>query len=278
VAPRIQHQQAVHPVDHLIELVLDDYNGVLPIRGESPQEAEQVGRRLGIEIRGGLVEHQDVRPHGENRSQGHSLFLSARERSQEAFAVADQTYLVERSIDCSFDLCRSPAQVLRSERDLVLHSEGAELSVGILEYQPGLLGKNVHWVIPHDQTGYDNLAHVVTLDQVRDEPVQAQGQRALARPARPKHQYRLARRHREGQVGQGRLDPGGVGERQPGCCYQRRGDGDGQIRFTLPEPIASPESTPVLAKASPRSWDRPPPSATELITMRTAASPMLPQL
>ena len=88
---------------------------------------------------------------------------------------------------------RGAAEVLQAEGDLVLDRERAELSVGILEDQPGLLGEQVHRIVTHDQPGHHHLARVVALHQVRDQTVQAQGERALARPAGAQHQHRLAR-------------------------------------------------------------------------------------
>ena len=91
-------------------------------------------------------------------------------------------------------------QVLQSEGHLVLDGERAELGVGILKDQPGLLGEQVHRIVAHHQPGHRHPARVVALHQMGDQPVQTERQRALARAAGPEHQHRLPRVDREGEV------------------------------------------------------------------------------
>ncbi len=270
-----EHQHLVHPSDQLVQLVLDDDDGVTPILSQAPQQREQLGRRARVEIRGRLVQHQYAGPHGKHRGQSHALLLTPRESVQTALPVVRQPHRGEGAVYRALDLLRGTAEVLQAEGDLVLDRQSAELSVGILKDQSDLLGEQVHRTIAHHQPGHGHPARVVALDQMRDQPVQAERERALARSAGAQHQQGLARLHGERQVDQRRLDPGGVGERQPFGGYRRRSEGSAQILCTFPLEMASPESTPVLARASPRSCDRPPPRITDPTTHKMAAMRML---
>jgi len=61
-------------------------------------------------------------------------------------------------------------QVLQPERDLVVHGEGAELRLRVLEHEPRLPGQDAHRSPAHHQSGDGHLPGVVALHQMRDSP------------------------------------------------------------------------------------------------------------
>jgi hypothetical protein len=276
--PGSKHQHAGHPVDQFVQLVLDDDQRMPAVFSESPQEAEQLGGGLGVEVRRRLVQYQHSWAHGQDRGQSDPLFLPTRQGGQAAEPIPLQADPAQSPVDGRLYLLRRAAEILQAEGHLVFHRERAELGVGILKDQSGLLSQQMDRTFVHYQSRHYHVAGVVTLDQVRDQAVQAEGERTFSRSARPQHQHGLTWGDREREVDQRRLDPGGVGESQPGGHDGRTRSRRSQILLTFPSEIASPESTPVLARASPSSRDSTAPRTTELITARTAASPMLPHV
>ena len=149
---------------------------------------------------------------------------------------------------------------------------------GSWKTRPVCCGQKVYGGLPDHQAGHDHLSLVVAFDQVRDEPVEAQGESALARTAGTEHEHGLPGPERDVQTFQSRLLPRGVGETETrGADYWRR-CGRGQILWGGLRAIPSPDRTPVLARARPRPWDRPAPSTSELSTVMMPARRMLPQL
>ena len=277
-ASRREHQDRVYPFDDLIELVLDDDESVSPVGGQPAQQSEEFHGGVGIEIGGGLVEHQHPRAHGQHRGDGDPLLFAPRQGAQEPLPEAGQSDGFQRIVDGRLHLERRPAKVLQAEGDLILNGERAELGVGILKDQAGLLGQQMHRGVPHHQPRHHDLARVVALDEMRDESIQAQREGALARAAGTEYQHGLPRPEREVQVDERRVFPRRIGEGKPGSQYGRRRRCRDQILRGCFCATPSPERTPVRRRAWPRACERPPPSTRELRTVRIPATRMLPQV
>lgn len=85
-------------------------------------------------MRGGLVENQDARTHGEDGGDGYLLLLSARKGGDLAVAQVADADGLERFAHALLDLVVGNAKVLEAKEHLVLDDRGDHLRVDILQH------------------------------------------------------------------------------------------------------------------------------------------------
>ena len=134
-----------------------------------------------VESRCGLIQHVDLRFHGQHRRIGHRLLLAAGEGLGRALQVLLHAHIAHVLVDQPLHRLHRQALVLRAEGDLILHRGIGQLAAGVLEEHARLKGH-----LP-DGVGGDILALDIDLPchlplvGLRHDPVQCGAQRGLAR-------------------------------------------------------------------------------------------------
>ena len=99
-----------------------------------------------IKSRGGLVENEHLRLHGDDTGDGHPAFLSAGQiEGRHLQLLLGQTDQLGRFPNPAVDLIGLQAHILGAEGDVLVHRLLKKLVLGVLEHQthpePGLAGK-----------------------------------------------------------------------------------------------------------------------------------------
>ena len=177
----VHDNDAVHHVDDLLQLVLHDKHRLLLVRGQLFHQVEHQIAAQGIQVGGGLIQHVDLRLHGQHRRIGHRLLLAAGEGLGRALQVLLHAHIAHVLVDQPLHHLHRQALVLRAEGDLILHRGIGQLAAGVLEEHARLKGH-----LP-DGVGGDILALDIDLPchlplvGLRHDPVQSGAQRGLAR-------------------------------------------------------------------------------------------------
>ncbi len=103
-------------------LVLGRENGG-PGRGSPREELGNSPRGGGIQLRGGLVEDEEPRPHAENCRDGHPLLLASRECRRQALLEVADAECREGRVDPVVHLGPGDSQVLQPEGELLANRE-----------------------------------------------------------------------------------------------------------------------------------------------------------
>ena len=77
-APGVEHADALAEAGHQAEVVGDQQDGRVNAAAQLFDQIEDLGLDRGVEPGGGLVEHQQVRVHGQRHGDDHTLLLAAR--------------------------------------------------------------------------------------------------------------------------------------------------------------------------------------------------------
>ncbi len=102
---------------------------------DSPRGREHERRTVGVELRGGLVEDDELRLHGEGRGQRHPLSLAAAERARRMAREVPDAGLLQRLLDAGGYLSRGHRRVFEAEGDFAIHGRVHGLQLGILEHE-----------------------------------------------------------------------------------------------------------------------------------------------
>jgi hypothetical protein len=173
---------------------------------EALQQADQFPAAPGVEARRRLVEDEDRGIHREDRRERDPLALTEREPMRDAALRAGHPDRREGPLDAIVDLVGRQAEVDRPERDVVEDGRAEELVVGILEDQADLGTDRLDGRPVHDAaTDPDRPV------PGREDPVELEHERTLARPVGTDERDLLAARDAQVQAAQ-RLEPVGVGE------------------------------------------------------------------
>ena len=78
-ASGVQHADALAQPGHQAQVVRDEQDGGVDAPAQLLDEVEDLGLHRGVQTRGGLVQHEQVRVRGEGHGDDHALLLTARE-------------------------------------------------------------------------------------------------------------------------------------------------------------------------------------------------------
>ena len=131
---KVEHEHAVAVLREQGDLLLNDDDGDSKCAVCLTQRLEDQRGAGGVECRGGLVENQDARTHGEDGGDGYLLLLSAREGCDLAVAQVADADGLERFAHALLDLVVGNAKVLEAKEHLVLDDRGDHLRVDILQH------------------------------------------------------------------------------------------------------------------------------------------------
>jgi hypothetical protein len=197
-----------------LQPVLGQDDGQPQVAVEAHQRLQHLLGRPGVELGGGLVEHEDTRAQGQRSGDGDALLLAAGKCLQRAVAQREQIQQAQRLLDAHAHLGRGDGRVLQRESDLVLDPINDELRLGILEDKSDETAEYLRPLGDGVAPGDGDASTQSAAGEVGHQPVEAAQKRGLARAGRPRHEDELSLgdvqcRAGEGGVGGVRI---GVGE------------------------------------------------------------------
>ena len=167
----------------------------------------------GVERRGGFVEYEHMRTHGEDGGDGYLLLLAARKRGDLAVAQVADADGLERFAHALLDLIVGNAKVLEAKEHLVLDDRSDHLRVDILQHTADDLRhvgeRDFAGVVAVDHDGPKERAGVVVGHGTR----QAGGKRGLAGARGPDDADEISLVHAERDVAERLLGLRAIGER-----------------------------------------------------------------
>ena len=209
----VEHEHAVAVLRERGDLLLNDDDGDSKCAVCLTQRLEDQRGAGGVECRGGLVENQDARTHGEDGGDGHFLLLSAREGGDLAVAQVADADGLERFAHALLDLVVGNAKVLEAKEHLVLDDRSDHLRVDILQHTADDLRhvgeRDFAGVVAVDHDGPKERAGVVVGHGTR----QASGKRGLAGARGPDDADEISLVHAERDVAERLLGLRAIGER-----------------------------------------------------------------
>ena len=209
----VEHEHAVAVLREQGDLLLNDDDGDSKCAVCLTQRLENQRGAGGVECRGGLVENQDARTHGEDGGDGHLLLLSAREGGDLAVAQVADADGLERFAHALLDLVVGNAKVLEAKEHLVLDDRGDHLRVDVLQHAADDLRhigeRDFAGVVVVNHDGPKERAGVVVGHGTR----QAGGKRGLAGARGPDDTDEISLVHAERDVAERLFGLRAVGER-----------------------------------------------------------------
>ncbi len=204
--PSLHQQQTIAVRRQLLRLLLNHQDGNAGFR-QLLDNAENLLRAGRIQLGGGLVQNQKLRPHGQYRGNGHSLQLSAGQVEGVSIPEFPDTQLPQHGFHTPTDLLRRNAQILKAVahlvKDRVLGT--GQLIEGVLEHQADFLAEGSHRRFSSLQAVDPDSAPVSALIELGDQAQQCLGQRAFAGAVFAQEPDEFALLHGEGDVIQGQL-------------------------------------------------------------------------
>ena len=167
-------------------LVLDN-DQAQALRAQLGYQLEDFRPALGIEIGGRLVEHDDSRPQRQHRRDRQALLLAARQRHWIAMLEAAQPNRLERGNDSPIHLGAIHADLFHRERHFVRDVGRKQLRLKILEDHAHLRRDVADAkMLERLACDFDRAAKIAVLE-LRDDAIEAFGERGLARARRAHH-------------------------------------------------------------------------------------------
>ena len=148
-------------------------------RAEPFDGVEEERRAFGIELRGRLVEEQQLRLQRERGCEAHTLELAAGELDRLAPPQMERVHREKRSLDARPDLGRRHAEILEPERHLVRRDRHHDLVLRILEDGRNRAGELGWTCAAGVEPGDDDPAGEAATVEVRHEPRERAQQRRL---------------------------------------------------------------------------------------------------
>ena len=174
--PALEEEHAVAGAEHPIgPLLRDDYGHAC-----RPRKLDRLLGALGVELRGRLVQQQQLRPEREHRGEADALELAARELGHLPLGEMRGADRCERSSRARADQLRRRTDVLQPERHLGGHACEHDLVFGILEERRDGSREVGRPRAPGVVAGDLDAAGEATAVEVRHEPGQRAQQRRLA--------------------------------------------------------------------------------------------------
>ncbi len=207
----IEVGQTVGVAHDPLQPVLGQHNGQAQVIVEAHQGAQHVFSRLGIELAGRLIQHQNARPQRQSRGDSQPLPLAARQGMQPPVAQRRQVEQIEHLFDASAHLVRRHGGVLQGKGDLPLDTVEHGLRLRILSYEANVAAEDTRPGLHGVKAGHAHLPGQHATAEVGHEAVEAAQQRRLARARRPGNQNELPFGHVPRHPAQGRAGALGIG-------------------------------------------------------------------
>ncbi|KJL43879.1 hypothetical protein RS82_01255 [Microbacterium trichothecenolyticum] len=188
----VEHHDPVDEAYGGVEVVLDEEDRPVAGCDEFGEGGVHLFDPGGVEIRGRLVEHEERRPHREGARDREPLASAARQAVGVVASAFPQADPAEGLLGAGEHHCHRHPEILRPERHLVEERAGDELRVRVLEHHADAgaeLGDGRRLGVESldlDRSG-DGRRH-----GLRQQPIESEGQRRLARPARAEQQHHFS--------------------------------------------------------------------------------------
>jgi hypothetical protein len=145
-------------------------------------ELDDVAPTCRIEIGRRLVHEQDRWPHGQHRCDSQALLFAARQAHRRPLGDAIEADRSKGRLDPTLHLVVRHTEALETEGDLLGGGHLAHLEFGVVEHDAHRLRHLTNDDDRRIQAGDQDLPGPFPHQHVRDDPVQAQTERRLARP------------------------------------------------------------------------------------------------
>ena len=173
------------------------------------QQLQELSPGAGVEVGRRLVEHEQLRPHGEDGGDRRPPALALRQRVGGAARRARQAHRGEGVLDPRGNLVAAQSQVERPERHVLAHGRHEQLVVRVLEHEADPRPQRPRVRRAHRQAGDLQLA-----GRRGEKAVEVQHERGLAGAVRTEHGDPLAAGHPQVDAAEG-VAPVGVPVREP---------------------------------------------------------------
>ena len=209
----LEREHAVGGGQAALEPVLGEQHRRPPLLVDAPQHAEQLVARDGVELRGRLVEQQQLRAAGERGAERDPLQLAAGELVGRAVQQPGDPERERRLLHPARDRGRREPAVLERERELRAHRAHQHLRLGVLQQRARDRGQLARAVLARVEPGAAQPAGEHAAVEVRHQPAGGAQQRRLARARAAGDDDELARLDGQRDVAQRvRLARIGVGD------------------------------------------------------------------
>jgi hypothetical protein len=198
-------------LDDALQPVFAQDDGQPQVFVELAQSEQHFFGRLGVELRGRLVEHQHFgleRQHGRDRD---ALLLTAGETADAPVAQARDAEQIEHLFDPFAHRRGRQREVLHGERQLILHCIYHELRLGVLEDETHQVGHATRGQRHRVAAEHIGAAGPLAAVEVRNQAVQRAQKRRFPRARWPDDEQKLAGLDRRRKIGQRRRGLIGVG-------------------------------------------------------------------
>ena len=144
----LQHHHPVGHGEHLVQAVLHHHHGQPQLLVEPLEGVEKVGGRHGVQLGGGLVQHQHLGVHGHHRGQVEKLLFSPGQLLHLPIKPALEPKIAGHLRHPQPHVPQLQPQILQTEGHLMPHLIGDQLLLGILHHKANFprLGSQVHLV------------------------------------------------------------------------------------------------------------------------------------
>jgi hypothetical protein len=166
-------------------------------RAELAGDVEDLDRSFRIELRGRLVQDEQLRLEREHRGEADALELAGRQGLRSALGETGGADLGERGVHPRPDLIRRGPDVLEAERDLVGNMPEDDLVLGILEEHGDCTREVGGPETPCVHARDDDATLEPPAVEMRDEAGKCAQERRLPGARRSEHGHDLARLERE---------------------------------------------------------------------------------
>ena len=180
-------RQRDHPPDdanQFIGLMAGDQHGPAAFAVQVIDRSKHLGLADRIKLGRRLVHNQDLRFHRQRRGDRHALFLAAGQMMRKPVAKPGHADGEQTRHDATLDFCHRKTQILRPEREFLLHRFTKELRFRTLQHDADPPGNLVNQHVPGVQFVHGNRARHAAANRVRDEPVESEAQCRLSRAVR----------------------------------------------------------------------------------------------
>ena len=191
-AAAVEHDERVGERHHPLEPVLGQHHRDAEVVDEPGQGGEHVLGGGRVEGRGGFVEDQDPRVHGQHRPDGDALLLAAGEPAQVARTQVGDAEQVEGLLDASPHGVGRQAELLHAVGELLLDRVGDETRGGVLADVPDVVGPLARRGADDARAVEEHVAGEAPARESRDEAADDAEQRRLARAGRSGDEHELA--------------------------------------------------------------------------------------
>ena len=160
--------------------MLRDHGCHPELRDQPQHDLEHILGRLGIELRGGLVERERLGVHREGRGNRHPLTFPARQGGDPPMAQRVDADLVDHLFDAFAHQWAGQTEVLEAEGELRLDILEQELGIGMLEDEPDPGAELTRQMRPRVQAADGHPAAEPPAGAVRNEAVKGAKERRFS--------------------------------------------------------------------------------------------------